>query len=135
MRSSRLYVVAFLLLVAACDGRNLPRQVEMAAIRDSMERLNTLEDRAFALIKFEGTTGCPIVVGPLKELEAVEREAREAMMVGCAGLARSALVVAIDDLLIGSTDPWPQLLRYRNSAEACETLLEAEENRWPGSHD
>lgn len=135
MQRSKLFVVAIAVALAACDGRKSPRQAELDFLRESMERLHALEDHSFAVVHFDDRTGRPVLVGSVTDIEIVAQDAREALMTGCARQARSALLVVLDDILRGSADPWPQLERYRNSADACEALLAAEENRWPGSHD
>lgn len=123
---------ATILGLAACDERAGQRLAEVEALRDSMARLNALEDRTFAAVGREPISGLLVPVVPVQDLQVLTREAREAAMVGCAGQARDALVATIEQIIRGGAEAEQKVERYRNAAEACDALLEAQANRWPG---
>jgi len=119
------------LALAACDRDS----TQALASREALARLNALEDRAFALVKLDDSTGRMPLVGTVEDLQALQREAKEAVMVGCVAQARDALTPAMDEMIRGSTEAWPKVERYVNAASACELIIAEEERRrsaYPG---
>jgi hypothetical protein len=119
------------LTLAACD-RDLPQAL---ASREALARLNALEDRTFALVKLDDSTGRMPLAGTVEDLRTLQREAKEAVMVGCAGQARDALTSAMDEMISGGTEAWLKVERYVNAVMACELVIAEEERRrsaYPG---
>ena len=126
-------LLALLLLAALTkyDAHMKQLPPDVAALRDSIESLNDLEDRAFAEIEI-APDGRSFVVSSVKKLQAMRKDAREAVLVGCAGQARDGLVAATDQIISaqgsGMDSPamleaWTRAVTYRNAAEACEAEL------------
>jgi hypothetical protein len=119
------------LVLAACD-RN-PSQA--SASREALAQLNALEDCTFALVQLDDGTARMPLAGSVEDLRTLQREAKEAVMVGCVGQARDALTSAMDEMISGGTEAWPKVERYVNAAMACELMMAEEERRrsaYPG---
>lgn len=111
-----------LALLIALSGCSQP-PTEIVALQGSMRRLGDLEDRVFDLVGSDGSTGRLVRLGPTQALQALEQEARQAVLVGCADEARHALVATLEEINRGGDDGWPRANRYRDVAEACEESL------------
>lgn len=122
LASVLLALVLLLTLAQRGAGAKQPPP-ELLALQDSMRRLGDLEDRIFDLVGSDGSTGRLVRQGSAKALQALEQEARQATMVGCADEARQALVATLEEVNRGGADGWPRAERYRDAADACEDSL------------
>ena len=127
--ASILLALVLLLALTEHDASAKQPPPELA-LRDSIGRLNDLEDRTFALVQLESRDGRMPLVGTLRELDALAQEARQAAMPGCAGQARDALVSVMEEIAQGGHEAWPKAERYVNAATACDSLLAEQEERW-----
>lgn len=132
MNCPKPLLIALSLSLVGCTNEADRQRAQVEALRDSLAFLSALEDRAFELFQLEDSTGRLVLVGSPQSLQAVEQEAREAVMVGCTTQARDALVDALESIARGAAEPWEKVERYRNAAEACESLLDEQDTRWPG---
>lgn len=123
--------IALCLALAGCDAGISWKHLELAPLRESMRRLNALEDRTLAEVQF-AEEGPMFRVVSVQNLQAVQQEARKAFLVGCAGPARDALVTATDQFLAAQDSAaespalmaaWDRMNAYREAAEACEASL------------
>lgn len=117
-------LILFLALILAGCQNNADQN---HAIRDSLALLNSLEDRTFAVVQLDGRDGSIPLVGTLQELNALAQEARQAVMPGCVGQARDALVSAMEEIAQSGKAAWSKVEHYVNTAMACESLLAEQE--------
>lgn len=121
------------LALTGCDSGADAHRAEMDSFRESLARLNDIEDRTFALVQLDSSDGRIPLTGRLKELQNLQEEARQAVMPGCIGEARDALTSAMEEIERGGAEAWPKVQRYVNAAIACEALLaEQEKHRAEG---
>jgi hypothetical protein len=118
------------LALTACHNNADQNQVEAKPVRDSLALLNTLEDRTFSLVQLDSTDGSMRLVGTLQELNALAQEARQAVMPGCVGQARNALISVMEEIAQGGQEAWPKVERYVNQTTVCEALLAEQGKRW-----
>jgi hypothetical protein len=131
----RFALATSLLALSACDNSANIRarhQVEVEAVRDSLVHLNALEDQVYALVDLDRDTGRLVLVGSVKDLESVKREAQETKLDSCTGNARDELVLTVDHIIRGQTDAaemneaLQHVDAYRRAAESCENWLAAQ---------
>lgn len=128
--ASVLLALVLLLALTEHDAGAKQPPPELLALRDSIGRLNDLEDRTFALLQLDNTYGSMPLVGTLREVDALAQEARQAAMRGCASQARDALVSVMEEIAQGGYEAWSKAERYVNAATACDSLLAEQEKRW-----
>ena len=123
MTSRRPLLLLAVLVLTACQEATKSDGSPLAV-------LNSLEERTFALVEVEPKDGSMPLVGTLRELNDLAHEARQAVLPGCVGLARDALVSVMEEVAQGGYEASLKRERYVNVAMACEALLAEQERRW-----